>query len=326
MRSVLLAAAVLSLTGAAFAQINSVIDVTQPPLSTVSNHSQYTDQPGWTHYSGGGTSWGNGGLGWSPVMPMVGTASDTSNKPWAPTGQNINFGHIAQVNESIYSLPANTSQATISGTFNLWGFNSNQPNGGPSMLGLGLGNGVNVSIEPVQSDHWNIDQKIHNWAGATDPVQTIAGSMAPGNGYFQGDGNFHWMAVLHDSASANPVALMDLGTWATGGSDVSHGDTAGWHTASLTLKDNGNGTDDVTVVFDGVSHTLAGIGQLGNETAYPNANPLLLNQATFGLGSAEQRDTQSGTFASFTYVSVTPEPATLSLLGLGAVALLRRRR
>jgi autotransporter-associated beta strand protein len=249
------------------------------------------------------------GLGWGAANPMVGTEGIAGNGQGifaqkSSTGFAFNTGtnggtQIVQTNYDLSGMNA----ASVHATFTVQGQTTGQENGGPALVSLALANNsVNLSIESVYNSNWNIDQ-----------TGVMPGVWSDDVGHFIGDGNYYYVLVQHGSRNDNPKALFAIKQWGVGtGPDTqnSTGDFDGggnpiWENAVLSATNNGDGTDNVTLMWNGEK---VFDGKVGKLLAQDNPNtPVLypLNQASWGNGTFEQRSGASNLMASFQRIHLT---------------------
>lgn len=157
-------------------------------------------------------------------------------------------------------------------------------------------------------------------------VSTAPGDPFPGENYVSPGAPPDYIAggtpvvFSYDFGGAVTVASFNAGLYL----DAAHGNTATQYTIDLGTTAGGNDiADDIVVNYDHVAGGLQNLSLGGEFTGVLFATATITDNGFEVAGGNAGGDRVGTSEASFDNV---PEPGSLALLGLGGLALLRRRR
>ena len=134
---------------------------------------------------------------------------------------------------------------------------------------------------------------------------------------YSGYGGINTDVLLVNELNGNvPTSSSDTGE-GLGPSYVPVNNATAWHTFVIDITAGGAGTHQVSIAVDGNPATVLDV-TAGIKTEYDSLNSYFLTMGSSSTGAYTAFDIDD--------ISAVPEPMTLSLLGLGGLALVRRRR
>ncbi|UCG57121.1 MAG: PEP-CTERM sorting domain-containing protein [Phycisphaerales bacterium] len=118
---------------------------------------------------------------------------------------------------------------------------------------------------------------------------------------------------LNGAAATGDIETGDTGV----ASYVPVGDITSWHTYLIDIAVGGSGTHQLSISIDGGAPTVVDV-TAGDDYEWDDLGIKYIAMGSSGTGGITAFDVD--------YFSAVPEPATVALLGLGGLALLRRKR
>lgn len=157
------------------------------------------------------------------------------------------------------------------------------------------------------------DELMASWAVDLDLRAPKAGGTVAASAFAYVANNFTSHAPANPTLNGSSTSLVKFAD----GLDLSGGGSSGGNLASFVLTVSKQAAGDVGV--SNIYMTTGGVEWAGNFGDYPDISAAG-NPVNVGGGAA------GNDLGNVIKITNAPEPATLSLLGLGALALIRRRR